>query len=137
MSLEIIKNTLEDHLRNNITTTAIKFYNTDILLLNGSVVDQDNQDIFIESRIVPITSNIDLINTNEDTQYRAFFTVDIYRRSGKGMGSALGLASELQALFKNYNSDGVVCENTNATSSFTDGDWVIMPIRVTCRYRGV
>lgn len=137
MSLKQIKDELENYLIASITSTAIKFANTEIIQLNGASVNQDDQNIFIEPKIVPISSNIDLINTNTDTQYRCFFQIDIFRRKNQGMGSALTLASDLQALYKKYSNNDVVCENTNALGSFEEGDWVILPVRVTARLRGV
>lgn len=138
---KVIKTELETVLNTNVTTTAIKWYNTSNYTLNGvELTDQEINDlqVYIAPRIIPIQSPRDLISDPNGVNYEVFFQIDIYFKRGVGTGEAYNMAAVLDTLYRDTNFNGVVCEQVDTLSDFhvSETEFRVLPVRVLARVWG-
>ena len=134
MSLKTIKDTLEAYLVSNIADIAIKRHNTTYHTLNGiALIDLEVEqlDFFIEAKLLPISQDRKVISSAKPIDYRSFFQIDIYVKTGNGMGTTQTLVNRLDGLFREHIEGTVICESTTLLNSFSIGGFVLSPYRVT------
>lgn len=140
MSLQYIKNTLEDYLVANVTTVSIKRDNTTYYTLNGVMLTQaqiDALEFFIEPKLIPITQDRELYSSATPIAYEAYFQIDIYVQNGEGMGGAYNFIAQMDALFREQIISSVTCLKTATLNSFEVGEFTVLPYRVLAQYRNV
>ena len=132
MSIKTIKNTLENHLNSLYTTQAIKWNNTSAYTLNSvslTAAQIDALTFFVEPRIVPISQDRELMSSSTPRKFEVFFQIDIYNKVNTGTGSIYTAIDTLDAIFVEQIVSGVVIEDSKTLGSFTEGEFVITPVR--------
>jgi len=135
MSIKTIKNTLENYLNTNITTTAIKWTNTTAYSLNSTALTQTQISAltnFIEPKVIPIISDRDTIAVSNGIKHLAFFQIDIYAKKNTGTGKLYDIANDLDLLFREKVIGDVTCDNVTVLPQIELDESVSMSVRVRC-----
>lgn len=132
MSNKTIKATLEQYLYTNITTVTIKAKNTSVYTLNNVPVSSNNLQLYVEPVLIAIDQPRELISSNQPFNFRSFFQIDIYSKTGNGMGDTYDLLDTFETLFREQKIGNVQCYETSQVNSFQLGEWTVTAFRVVC-----
>jgi len=133
MSIKVIKATLEEHIKTNLTNVAIKWNNTNSYTKNGATLGQTEIDaltLFVEPKIIPITSNRELISDTSPYNTIVFFQLDIYNKINTGTGAVFDVIDLVDATLREVMVGTVLCTYTKTIGSFTEGEFEITPHRI-------
>ena len=140
MSIKYIKSALEQHLSANETVRAIKWSNSNVYTVDNEVLSQseiDDLQEFIAPIIIPISEDMELIGGSESFRYELFFQISVLSKLNQGTGELYETVDSITHLFKNKTIDNVVISKTETLTSFTEGEWLITPVRIKCHFWGV
>ena len=136
MSLQQIKSDLETFLRTNLTTVAIKFKNTNYYELNGVPLTETQINAlttFVQPNISSISSDIEILNTVDNTNYLGLFEFLIYAKKGTGTGGMYTIGDALKTAFKKQTINGIKTLNFSYENDQESGEWIILPCSISCQ----